>query len=72
MMTGWQYINGVWYYLATAEDAGKTAGLKEGDMVTGWKQIGGKWYYFYENGAMAVNTRIDGYAIGPDGAWAEA
>lgn len=72
MMTGWQYINGVWYYLATAEDAGKTAGLKEGDMVTGWKQISGKWYYFYENGAMAVNTRIDGYAIGPDGAWAEA
>ena len=34
----------------------------------GWKQIDGKWYYFYTDGTMAVNTTIDGYAIGSDGA----
>ena len=34
----------------------------------GWKQIDGKWYYFYPDGAMAVNTTIDGYTIGSDGA----
>lgn len=34
----------------------------------GWKQIDGKWYYFYADGTMAVNTTIDGYTIGSDGA----
>ena len=34
----------------------------------GWKQIDGKWYYFYTDGTMAVNTTIDGYTIGSDGA----
>ena len=44
------------------------------DKVTGimfagdWKQIDGKWYYFYTDGTMAVNTTIDGYTIGSDGA----
>lgn len=33
----------------------------------GWQEISGKWYYFYPDGAMAVNTKIDGYEIGPDG-----
>ena len=27
-----------------------------------------KWYYFYTDGSMAVNTTIDGYTIGSDGA----
>jgi hypothetical protein len=34
----------------------------------GWKQIDGKWYYFHSDGSMAVNTTIDGYTIGSDGA----
>jgi glucan-binding YG repeat protein len=33
-----------------------------------WAQIGGKWYYFYPDGKLAVNTTIDGYTIGADGA----
>ena len=38
-------------------------------MVTGkWVQIGGKWYYFYADGKLAVNTTIDGYTVGEDGA----
>ena len=48
-----------WYWLD------KTTGM----MFAGvWKQIDGKWYYFYTDGTMAVNTTIDGYTIGSDGA----
>ena len=48
-----------WYWLDKAT----------GMMFAGsWKQIDGKWYYFYTDGTMAVNTTIDGYTIGSDGA----
>ena len=48
-----------WYWLD------KTTGMM---FAGGWKQIDGKWYYFYADGMMAVNTTIDGYTIGSDGA----
>ena len=48
-----------WYWLD------KTTGMM---FAGGWKQIDGKWYYFYADGTMAVNTTIDGYIIGSDGA----
>ncbi|MBQ3512382.1 MAG: L,D-transpeptidase family protein [Lachnospiraceae bacterium] len=35
----------------------------------GWNYIEGNWYYRYEDGSIAVNTMIDGYAVGQDGAW---
>ena len=58
MHEGWKQdeANGKWYYWTNAGAA------------TGWKEIDGKWYYFDENGVMAVNTKVDGYEIGPDGA----
>ena len=34
MTTGWQYINGQWYYMDV-----------NGIMTTGWQYIGGQWYY---------------------------
>ena len=34
MMTGWQFLGGEWYYMASS-----------GKMLTGWQQLGGKWYY---------------------------
>lgn len=34
MMTGWQFLGGKWYYMASS-----------GKMLTGWQQLGGKWYY---------------------------
>ncbi|MBT9776939.1 hypothetical protein GPL15_10525 [Clostridium sp. MCC353] len=59
---GWKQVDGKWYYL-------DTAGLMQSG---GWKQIGGKWYYLYADGSMAVNTKIDSYEVGPDGAWKES
>jgi lactocepin len=59
MKTGWVKWNNKWYYLDT----------KNGDMKTGWVLAGGKWYYLYKDGSMAVNTLINGYKIGKDGAW---
>ncbi len=57
--TGWILTGGNWYYLNST-----------GQMLTGWfLDSDGKWYYLYESGAMAANTTIDGYKIGPSGAW---
>ena len=38
MKTGWQYINGYWYYL-------KTDYPDQGRMITGWLQEPSGWYY---------------------------
>lgn len=56
---GWLSDNQKWYWLV------KATGMM---FAGGWKQIDGKWYYFYTDGTMAVNTTIDGYTIGSDGA----
>ena len=56
---GWLSENQKWYWLD------KVTGVM---FAGGWKQIDGKWYYFYTDGSMAVNTTIDGYTIGSDGA----
>ena len=57
MQRGWQLINGKWYYLN-----------QDGRMKTGWLQDGGKRYYLNSDGSMAVNTSVDGWTIGADGA----
>ena len=41
MTTGWQKIEGSWYYLG---DSGK--------MATGWRQIDGYWHFFEPTGEM--------------------
>ncbi|MGF9967149.1 choline-binding protein D, partial [Bacillus rhizoplanae] len=50
-------VGGKWYYLNNS-----------GAMETGWVSVGGKWYYLYNDGSMAVNTVINGYKLGYDGA----
>ena len=61
---------GNWYHL----DA-------NGAMETGWIIMNDDWYYFYPagnssrcttEGAMAVNTVINGYVVAPDGVYNEA
>lgn len=39
-----------------------------GKSITGWLFDEQKWYYFNEDGSMAVNTTVDGFLIGEDGA----
>ena len=68
MFTGWLNSNGSWYYLNTDE------GSNNGKMVTGWRAVSGKWYYLStatdgSGGKMLLNTTIDGYRLGADGAW---
>ena len=68
MFTGWLNISGSWYFLNTDE------GSNNGKMVTGWREVSGKWYYLStatdgSGGKMLLNTTIDGYRLGADGAW---
>ena len=58
MHEGWKQDTDTnkWYYWTNAGAA------------AGWREIDGKWYYFDGNGVMAVNTKVDGHEIGPDGA----
>ena len=58
--TGWQYINGTWYYFDS-----------HGSKMTGWQYIGGKWYYLSgSGGAMLTGWQYVGgkwYYLNPDG-----
>lgn len=75
---GWDRIGSKWFYF-NSDGYMKTGWLKDGDkwyflnpngdMMTGWIKEAGKWYYLNPNGDMAYNTVIDGYILGPDGAW---
>lgn len=47
IVSGWQAVNGYWYYLDPAEN-NKMAN-------SGWRLIGDNWYFFYGSGAMATN-----------------
>lgn len=56
MATGWQLVNGSWYYLSGS-------GAMLHDCLAGN-------YYLGSSGAMLTNARIsDGYYVGADGAW---
>lgn len=75
--TGWQNVSGKWYYM-NSDCKMMTGWLELGDrwyyadatgaMVTGWCQLTpGETYYFYEDGAMAVSTVIDGRTLSDTG-----
>ncbi len=76
-LTGWQYIDGKWYYLDPASSpAGKmrTGFINDGTgwyycdgqgvMQKGWQKIDGTWYLFDGNGA-----RVTGWYQAGDGKW---
>ena len=48
MATGWQNIDGAWYYLNGS-----------GAMVTGWMKDGAAWYYLEPNGMMVTGKKDD-------------
>ena len=71
MSLGWKEIRGFWYYFS------EEVGAENGKMRTGWQEVNGKWYYLNpksgaENGKMLYNTKVQGYTLGPDGAWQTA
>ena len=80
IVTGWQQIDGSWYYFKDNGDMATGVvdinGVKycfdeDGVMLTGWQQIDGKWYYLGDDGAAKSGSQsIDGkqYYFGDDGA----
>ena len=61
MLTGWQKVDGVWYYL-NPDDS----------MAVGWiMDSPGQWYYLNSDGSMAADTVIDGCRLDPSGLWVE-
>ncbi|EHK2406882.1 cell wall-binding protein [Clostridium perfringens] len=77
--SGWQEIEGNWYYFNS--NGNMKTGWEEingywyyfnndGIMQTGWQELGGKWYYFRPDGNMRVGwEEINGYwyYFGSDG-----
>ena len=79
MVTGWQKIDGSWYYFGAGGSmqtgwqkiGGKWYYMNEsGVMQTGWKKISGRWYYFEGSGAMAANKWVGNYYLTGSGAMA--
>jgi glucan-binding YG repeat protein/murein tripeptide amidase MpaA len=78
MQTGWIFVGNKWYYLETS-GAMKTGWLlyqknwyflkNSGVMAVGWYLVGDLWYYSYSSGIMAMNTKVQGYTFGINGAW---
>lgn len=50
LATGWQFIDGNWYFFATSS----TSSASKYEMVTGMWRIDYQWYYFNASGAMAT------------------
>ena len=47
MLTGWQKVDGKWYYLKPW-----------GGMATGWQYIDNVWYYLRSDGSLAGNAWV--------------
>ncbi len=56
---GWLNWNNKWYFF---DPSGNMAHSQ-------WITYNGKQYYLNSGGDMAVNTTVDGWAVGSDGAW---
>lgn len=73
MATGWQLIDGRWYFFNPTSDGTK------GKMLTGWQWIDGRCYYLtdqskdnHPEGAMYTNENTpDGYFVDSSGVWTD-
>lgn len=67
MLTGWNHINGSWYFMNERHDG------SYGAVKTGWFQsVAGNWYHFDNHGqANSSFTTVDGheYYFDPSNAW---
>lgn len=69
MLTGWQKVDGKWYYLDTKTGLMATGWLWDksyngwfllapsGEMLTGWQKVSGLWYYLYPT---TTNSTVKG------------
>ena len=62
VLTGWQKIEGSWYYFEVRHNGFYGRGYRDG-----WFSISGKTYYFDADGKLAVNTVVDGYQVDANG-----
>lgn len=84
MHLGWLFYDGKWYYLNELDNELKGSMMRgwlnrnqnvyylneDGSMAEGWTVIDGRYYYFYPgNGAMAVDTWVDGFYLDQYGVW---
>ena len=80
VLTGWQKIDGTWYYF-DSNGAMQTGWVKvsgkwyymntSGEMQTGWVKVSGKWYYLNASGAMQTGwVKVSGkwYYLNASGA----
>ena len=78
VLTGWQQVGGLWYYMNTSgamqkgfveiENSTFYLDPSKGTRVTGWQIIEGNDYYFNNDGVMQKNTTIEGIQLGDNGA----
>ena len=73
IVTGWQQIDGSWYYFKENGDMATGVGIaksgsqsidgkqyyfgEDGSMLTGWQQIDGKWYYISDSGELSIGWK---------------
>ena len=65
----WKYVNDQWKYQKGTNKFAYNEWIKDNGKYYYIGSDDGKWYFLYPNGAMAVNTVIDGRTIGEDGVW---
>lgn len=67
MDSGWQLIDGVWYFLTNEHN-----GFFGAAVENGWAWVDGYCYYFGADGKMAAAcTTPDGFTVNSDGQWTE-
>ena len=78
--TGWQNVNGTWYFMNGAGimqtgwvlSNGKWYYMNSnGSMATGWVNVSGKWYFLNNAGDMLANTTVGSYRLDASGAWVQ-
>ena len=62
MVTGWNRIDGIWYFFRNSGGLAKTR----------WVETNGMWYYVDDNGSLFTGgTTPDGFLVDENGVWVQ-
>ena len=62
MVTGWNQIDGIWYFFRNSGGLAKTR----------WVETNGMWYYVDDNGSLFTGgTTPDGFLVDENGVWVQ-